>query len=122
MSPAYEDLQGDVIEPLANTPVESEVVVETETEPIDEGAAEPEVAEVNLDSDGDGLTDSQERVIGTDPFNPDSDNDGLFDKEEIVTYKTDPLNEDSDGDGYIDGSEVRAGFDPNGPGRLLNLP
>jgi len=31
------------------------------------------------DSDGDGLTDSQEVLLGTDPLNPDSDGDGMLD-------------------------------------------
>jgi len=37
---------------------------------------------VFLDSDQDGLTDQQEKMIGTDPHNPDTDNDGYFDGEE----------------------------------------
>lgn len=41
------------------------------------------------DSDGDGLTDAEEYLLGTDPFNPDTD-----------------------GDGYSDGVEVAAGYDP----------
>lgn len=32
-----------------------------------------------LDSDGDGLTDDEERELGTDPFNPDTDGDGIID-------------------------------------------
>ncbi len=81
-----------------------------------------EIIDSNIDSDGDGLTDKQEMVIGTDPFNPDSDEDGLFDNEEIVLYETDPLNDDTDGDTHKDGDEVKAGYDPNGEGTLLHLP
>nr|WP_258687101.1 ZirU family protein [Pseudomonas laurylsulfatiphila] len=36
-----------------------------------------------LDSDGDGLTDEEELVHGTDPTKPDTDGDGLTDKEEV---------------------------------------
>ncbi|MCX6711461.1 MAG: MopE-related protein [Candidatus Woesearchaeota archaeon] len=36
----------------------------------------------NLDNDGDGLTDEQEKELGTDPLNKDSDNDGLIDSED----------------------------------------
>ena len=61
----------------------------------------------NLDSDGDGLTDEQERILGTDPHNPDSDGDGLNDGEEVNKYKTNPLNADTDGDGLKDGAEVK---------------
>jgi hypothetical protein len=32
-----------------------------------------------LDSDNDGLTDEQEKLLGTDPLNPDTDGDGLLD-------------------------------------------
>jgi len=38
--------------------------------------------EIGLDSDGDGLTDSQEVAFGTDPNNPDTDGDGLLDGED----------------------------------------
>lgn len=61
----------------------------------------------NDDADGDGLTDAQERLLGTDPHNPDTDGDGLKDGEEVNKYKTNPLNSDTDGDGLKDGEEVR---------------
>ena len=60
----------------------------------------------DLDSDGDGLLDSQERDLGTDPYNPDTDGDGLTDGEEVNLYRTDPLNPDSDWDGLKDGEEI----------------
>ena len=59
-----------------------------------------------IDSDGDGLLDSEEAQIGTDPFDPDTDKDGLSDGEEVKTYLTDPLNPDSDLDALKDGPEV----------------
>lgn len=86
----------------------------------DQPPAQP--APLVLDSDGDGLTDEQETKLGTDPKNPDTDGDGLFDGEEVNSYHTNPLNADTDADGYRDGDEVRAGFNPNGPGKLLNVP
>lgn len=60
----------------------------------------------DLDSDGDGLLDTQENEIGTDPYDPDTDKDGLSDGEEVNLYQTDPLNPDSDWDGLKDGEEV----------------
>lgn len=60
----------------------------------------------DLDSDGDGLTDSREVQIGTNPFDPDTDKDGLTDGEEVLTHRTDPLNPDTDWDGLKDGAEV----------------
>lgn len=59
-----------------------------------------------LDSDSDGLLDSREAEIGTDPYNPDSDGDGLSDGQEVNRYTTDPLDQDSDFDGLKDGAEV----------------
>jgi len=58
------------------------------------------------DTDGDGLTNSEEAQIGTDPLNPDTDGDGLGDGEEVKTYGTNPLNPDTDSDGLGDGDEV----------------
>lgn len=55
-----------------------------------------------LDSDGDGLTDDEERRLGTNPFNPDTDGDGIPDGDEM-RLGTDPLKADTDGDGIIDG-------------------
>jgi hypothetical protein len=117
-STGYENLRTVPVDNSTNVPP---ATTETEDNVSTEELVE-EVVEEYLDSDSDGLTDEQELSIGTDPFNPDSDNDGLFDREEVVSYKTDPLNSDSDGDTYLDGSEVKAGYDPSGPGKLLNLP
>lgn len=91
------------------------------------------------DSDGDGLTDAQELVEGTDPARADTDGDGTNDREELEsgfnpkgsglldrdgdglsdrdegTLGTDPRNGDTDGDGYEDGREVRNCYDPRVP-------
>ncbi len=70
----------------------------------------------NPDSDGDGLNDGDEiNLHGTDPTNPDSDNDGVSDGEEVNLYGTDPNNPDSDGDTLPDGVEVQNGTDPANP-------
>ncbi|MDD5088928.1 MAG: OmpA family protein [bacterium] len=60
----------------------------------------------NKDTDGDGLTNKQEKELGTDPKNPDSDGDGLTDGAEYLTHHTKPLVPDTDGDGLNDGDEV----------------
>jgi hypothetical protein len=75
-----------------------------------------------IDRDGDGLDDSRELVIGTDPDNWDSDGDELSDGDEVIIWKTDPLNPDTDGDSFLDGQEVINGFSPSGPGRLFEPP
>ncbi len=76
------------------------------------------------DSDGDGLIDSQEVALGTDPFKADTDGDGLSDAEEVNTYKTNPLVPDTDEDGLTDGEEVQAyktdPLKPDTDGDLLN--
>lgn len=70
----------------------------------------------DLDSDGDGIPDWLELLIGTDPFDPDTDGDGITDGEEFWIFFTDPLNDDTDFDGLSDGDEVsRWGTDPLNP-------
>lgn len=60
------------------------------------------------DSDGDGLTDGEEKQLGTDPNNSDTDRDGVSDLQEVL-LGTDPNNPDTDRDGVIDGHELRNG-------------
>ena len=59
-------------------------------------------AEPFVDSDGDGISDETEEILGTDPNNVDSDGDGRPDNME-----------DSDEDGVPDYQEVEMGMDPN---------
>jgi hypothetical protein len=63
-----------------------------------------------LDTDGDGLSDADELIRGTDPFNADSDFDGSTDGAEVALAAggscPDPLAFDSDGDGIADGVEI----------------
>ncbi|MDD5291297.1 MAG: hypothetical protein PHZ04_04275 [Patescibacteria group bacterium] len=73
------------------------------------------------DSDQDGLSDEEERSLGTDINNIDTDSDGLFDREEVKVYKTNPLVTDTDGDGYSDGDEVKNGYNPAGAGKLYEI-
>ncbi|HEX4825095.1 MAG TPA: thrombospondin type 3 repeat-containing protein [Candidatus Polarisedimenticolaceae bacterium] len=84
------------------------------------------------DRDGDGLSDDDEAIHGTDPDNPDTDGDGLLDGFEVAhgfnplvpgeqhadpdgdgldnlaeqAAHTDPLNADTDDDGLGDGVEI----------------
>ncbi|MFH6649466.1 Rib/alpha-like domain-containing protein [Streptococcus suis] len=68
----------------------------------------------NPDTDGDGVNDGDEKKDGTDPLNPDTDGDGVKDGDEKIDG-TDPKNPDTDGDGVKDGDEKKDGTDPKNP-------
>lgn len=72
------------------------------------------------DTDGDGLMDGEEIILGdftgfyallSNPLSIDSDDDGLSDADEREVSLS-PLNSDRDRDGLTDGVEVLTGFDP----------
>lgn len=67
------------------------------------------------DADGDGLTDDEEAILGTNPQDPDTDGDGLDDYEEVNEgddgYITNATKSDTDGDGLGDWEEVNEGDD-----------
>ncbi len=65
------------------------------------------------DDDGDGLSNGDETLNGTNQNNPDSDADGLSDYEELNTYGSNPNLADTDGDGVEDGDEPAIGMDPS---------
>jgi serine/threonine protein kinase len=58
------------------------------------------------DNDSDGLSNQQERDLGTDPEKADTDEDGLSDGQEVNQYGTDPKNRDTDADNLLDGDEA----------------
>ncbi len=70
-----------------------------------------------FDSDGDGLSDSEEFLAKTDPKNRDTDGDGLTDFQELRGFSlpdlgilvTDPTDADTDNDKRIDGDEANLG-------------
>jgi len=63
--------------------------------PVASASSTPNAESEVLDLDADGLTAAEERFYGTNP--------------EVA---------DTDGDSFKDGDEVRAGYDPLGPGKL----
>ena len=71
---------------VSSTRKQSQPVANGPNAPI--GPGEPLAAAI--DSDGDGLSDEQERRTGTDPFNPDTDRDGYPDGLEVA-LGSDPL-------------------------------
>ncbi|WP_291871394.1 gliding motility-associated C-terminal domain-containing protein, partial [Maribacter sp.] len=81
---------------------------------------------ISIDSDGDGLSDSEEIALGTDPNNPDTDGDGIQDGQEVLDG-TEPLEDcdsnggssnetsDCDNDGLTNSEESILGTDSNNP-------
>jgi len=69
-----------------------------------------------VDTDEDGLSDAEERALGSNPLLVDTDGDGLSDYEEVHGIPpSSPLAMDSDGDGASDLLERRLGTDPEDP-------
>ncbi len=100
---------------FAFTGVPSALAVDTDGDGLEDGVevllgTDP----LNPDTDGDGLDDGLEVLLGTDPLDPDTDGDGLSDGLEVF-FGTDPLDPDTDGDGLSDGEEVFFGTDPLNP-------
>lgn len=116
-----------VVPPAAPTPTDDEP-----SDPIDNPPASPDVSGSvvddtvlfgePIDTDNDGLDNSREESLGTDPKNWDTDLDELGDGDEVTIWKTDPRNPDTDGDGFRDGAEVKNGYSPAGPGKIFEPP
>ena len=80
--------------------------------------------DLTTDTDGDGVPDDVEELVGCDPNKTDSDDDGLTDYEELFVTNTDATNRtsveagvtdadaDSDGDGISNREEMDAGANP----------
>ncbi len=80
----------------------------------DQNGLDKNLNDAGLDLDGDGSSNYEEYITGTDPQEPDSDGDGLTDGDGETAAGTSPLNADSDGDGLNDGDEVNIhNTDPN---------
>lgn len=124
-----------IVAPVTNLPsptvVEKEKVV-SEEEPVSvlesgivtssEDSIDQEILVGETpDTDGDGIKDIREKELGTDSNNWDTDKDDLSDGEELFIWHTDPLKMDTDGDSYSDSKEIRAGYNPTGPGKIGEL-
>lgn len=76
-------------------------------------------APLDMDSDGDGLSNLEEMALGTDLFSADSDRDGLPDGWEanhgLNPRQSAALDDDWDGDGLADIHEYHAQTDPRKP-------
>ncbi|MGY5881844.1 MAG: hypothetical protein RTV31_16460, partial [Candidatus Thorarchaeota archaeon] len=67
---------------------------------------DPFVADGTLDYDNDGLTNLEEVILRTNPFDWDSDNDTIGDYDEVYIYNSNPLLSDSDLDLLNDAEEI----------------
>ena len=76
------------------------------------GTAQAGAKRCPQDADCDGLSNQEERVLGTNRWRADSDGDGLTDEFEARRLGTSPMVADTDGDGSGDGDEVCDGTDP----------
>jgi uncharacterized repeat protein (TIGR01451 family) len=100
--------------PPEPTPTPAPVPEPTPT-PAPQPVPEPAPTPTPDDIDGDGLSNREESVLGTDPQKVDTDGDGLTDRQEVQDTNTDPLDPDMDDDGLLDGAEIQAGSDPRKP-------
>lgn len=73
------------------------------------------VSDADADCDSDGLSNSYEIELGSDPCSEFSDEDEFNDYDEVYIYGTDPTKTDTDDDGISDSSEIKLGLDPNDP-------
>ena len=100
MTSVTSQIDDEITEQLAQTP---DAVVKPSTTPT-----------LKPDFDKDGIADSDETALGTDPYDADSDDDGLKDGAEVAKG-TNPLNADTDKDGMTDGWEVLFELNPLDP-------
>ena len=88
----------------------------------DPGFFDPNVAIDPNDMDADGLTNAQEVSAGTNANNPDTDGDGIFDGAEVVMGRNPLVADsagDSDGDGIGNLLEALTGTNPANAVNLL---
>ncbi len=71
--------------------------------------------EEEFEDSGNYVADTVSNEPTEDDYYSDSDSDGLSDYEEKI-LGSNPNNEDTDGDGYLDKEEIEKGFNPNGAG------
>lgn len=103
-------LAGMILQPV---PMARSYWTDTDNDGVKEWVADPDpvsdAAWFDADSDGDGMTNGEEVIYGSDPYRLDSDFDGLTDKDERdLTPLNDPWKWDSDDDGYSDLDEYYA--------------
>jgi gliding motility-associated-like protein len=122
------DTDGDgIIDALESSIIDSDGDgVFDQLDPANNDPCIPNVNAGPCDQDGDGLTNAQEAIAGTNPTNPDTDGDGISDSAELLAGSNplDPCDPDdsfpgcqvdTDGDGLTDAQEASLGTDPTNP-------
>jgi hypothetical protein len=112
-TPIVEEVnEGLLVTPEPVTTTEPAVTTPTTTQTTTSPATTPTTTEPALtppplsrDSDGDGLTDIEEDVIGTNPVKPDTDIDGYKDSDEILAGYN-PLSDGSQGKAKLSESDA----------------
>ena len=98
------------LEPVATTTATTTATIDPNMTGTPSPLTPSPTVDLASDNDGDGLSNGQEVLIGTDPNNWDTDGDRLSDGQEVKTYGTQPLNPDTDRDRLDDGDEVLVYF------------
>jgi Bacterial TSP3 repeat len=99
-APTTTTASGPTAAPTTTVPAATTTTTTTTTEPA------------VVDTDGDGLTDDHEEVLGTDPNDSDTDDDGVTDGVEIDGNGSSPTDADTDDDGLLDTEKSSFGTNP----------
>lgn len=77
-------------------------------DPLDNGLTDRARQGDRGDYDGDGLTNREEYIAGTNPCNKDTDGDGISDAEELKNLGTDPSTHNSAGEELVQAVDIHA--------------
>ena len=105
----------DLADTDGDTLTDYQEVYITGTDPTVYDSVTEGVSDADADCDSDGLSNSYEIELGSDPCSENSDEDDLNDYDEVYIYGTDPAKTDTDDDAISDSSEIKLGLDPNDP-------
>ena len=107
--------RSDLADTDGDTLTDYQEVYITGTDPTVYDSVIEGVSDADADCDSDGLSNSYEIELGSDPCSEFSDEDEFNDYDEVYIYGTDPSKTDTDDDGISDSSEIKLGLDPNDP-------
>ncbi len=105
----------DLVDTDGDTLTDYQEVYITGTDPTVYDSVIEGVSDADANCDSDGLSNSYEIELGSDPCSEFSDEDEFNDYDEVYIYGTDPTKTDTDDDGISDSSEIKLGLDPNDP-------